>query len=281
MDENVILTAAQGSRDLSRPPTSRIIGNIPDYNSRLCYRSMTLEERLEIWIEAHCLETSLQPRRVAELNAIFNEIYRDRRFWRYRNADNRCYYEEALSKMWLYFWRNLCKITTARTSGSFLETRTYAIGRLLTNLNGHLRNIERQMGRDLTHQEQPRINEDDVVEDPTNELPHPKPNLAVRQFKKFVNLLEEDPEGELQDPVNTLSGIRQSTQAPYELTAQTYLLMRYRDDKTIQQIADELDIPHGTLQGQGSGKPARWKALARKYAEMAMNNLEEDNDDIQ
>jgi hypothetical protein len=277
VDENLTLTAAQGSRDLFRQPTSGIIGNILDCNSCVCCKSMTLEEKLELWIEAYCCEPSPHPRRVAELNAIFREIYNDRRFWRYRNVENRCYYEDALSKMWLYFWNNLCETTTAKTRGSFLETRTYAIGRLLTNLKGNLRNINIQMQKDLTSQEHPRINGDGVVKDPISELPNPEPNLALRQFKEFLNLLEEDPMGELQDPVNTLCG----TKKPYELTAQTYLLMRYRDDKTIQQIADELDIPYGTLQGQGSGKPARWKALARKYAEMAINNLEEDNDDVQ
>jgi hypothetical protein len=267
VNEDLTLTDAQGSRDLPRLPKSGRISNTPDCKGYLGSNSMTLEKRLENWIEAHCIETKPQPQRVTELNAIFRDIYRDRRFWRYRNDKNRGYYEDALSKMWLYFWNNLCETTTARTSGSFLKTRTYAIGRLLTNLKGQLKNIESQILKDPA---QPPINEDGVVEDPINKLPNPEPNLALRQCKNFLNLLEEDPEGELQNSDNTLRGIKKSTQEPYKLTAQTYLLMRHRDDMTIQQIADELDIPRGTL--LGGAKPTKWKALARKYAEIAINN---------
>jgi DNA-directed RNA polymerase specialized sigma24 family protein len=226
---------------------------------------MTLEKKLEMWIEAYCCDVRpITRKRFKEMNDIFYTIYNDRRFQKYQNAKN---FGDALSNMWLYFFNNLCEVTTARTSGSFLDTRDYAVGRLLTNFKGHLQNIESQMWKDMIRQEQPRINEDGNLKDPINDLPNPEPNLAVRQFEEFLNLLEKDPMGELQDPVNTLRGIKKS----YELTAQTYLLMRYRDDKTIQQIADQLDIPRGTL--QGSAKPTRWKALAHKYAEMAMNNL--------
>lgn len=320
MDENVILTAAQGSRDLSRPPTSRIIGNIPDYNSRLRYRSMTLEKRLEMWIEAHCIEKNPRPRRVAELNAIFREIYDDRRFWRYRNKENRDYYEDAIALMWQFFCRNLCEVKTARGKSpivlpafwwkwymkiqndrstkperielwfislvvhhlsiiprSFLDTRDYAVERLLVNLKGNLQNIKIRLLRKPPFEVPPIVNPDAVFKDPLDKLPNPEPNLARLQFEEFLILLEADPTGELKDEDNTLHGIKKSTKEttrePYTLTAQTYLLMRYRDDKPIQQIADELDIPYGTLQGQGSGTPARWKALERNYAEMAINNI--------
>jgi hypothetical protein len=314
VNENLTLTEIQSPSDLFGQVKSETIGNIPDCHGRSWCESMTLEKKLEMWIEAYCFDVRpITRERFKEMNDIFRTIYKDHRFWRYQTEENRdSYYEDALSNMWQYFWNNLCEVKTARKRSplvplafwwkwyleiennlsdlerfeswffcfvdhqlsmkarSFLDTRDYAVGRLLTNLKGHLQNIESQMRKDMTHQKQPRVNGDNNPEDPMNELPNPEPNLAVRQFEEFLNLLEEDRMGELKDKDNTLRGIKKST-APYELTAQTYLLMRYRDDKTIQQIADELDIPRGSL--QGGAKPTRWKALAQKYAEMAMNNL--------
>ena len=42
---------------------------------------------------------------------------------------------------------------------------------------------------------------------------------------------------------------------------------------TIQQIADALDIPSGSV--LGGVKPTRWKALARQYVEMAREEVSE------
>jgi hypothetical protein len=232
--------------------------------------AMKLETRLEIWIVARCLETNPRPQRVAELNAIFREIYGDCRFWRYRNAGNCAYYEEALSRMWKYFLKNLCEATTARKSGSFLETCDFAVGRLLMNLNGHLKNIQKEIEENRKRREQPRIDEDGTVIDPVDELPDPTPDIAALQFEAFVYLLETDPEGELNAQSHTLRGTTKSQQ-PYTLTAQTYLLMRHKEDMAIQQIADELDIPRGSL--QGGAKPTKWKALERKYSQMAMDSV--------
>lgn len=263
-----------------------------DHTGCLGPKSMNLEERLEIWIVAHCLKTNSRGLGVAKLNAIFRKIYTDRRFWQYLNNDNRDYYEDALSLMWRYFFLNLCEATTARKSSSesnlilriyffkwmvesssyrlmryafskifsplsFLETRTYAVGRLLTNLKGWLKNIQEQRKKQLGR------NEDDA-------LPNSKPELASLQFEAFLKLLETDRRGELNDKDNTLYG----RDGAYTLTAQTYLLMYHRDQKTIQQIADELNIPRPSLQGQG-GKPEKWKVLARKYAQMAMDSVSE------
>ena len=235
--------------------------------------TLTLEKQLEIWIEARCHETNPHPRRVAELNAIFRGVYKHRRFWQYRNEGNRDYYEDALSLMWQYFMGNLCEVTTARTSGSFLETRTYAVGRLLTNLDGQLKNIREWRERQFSREKPPRLNEDGTVADPFDEVPNLAPELASLQFEAFLKLLEEDPTGELNDKANTLCGKKVTTQEPYALTAQTYLLMRRRNDKTIQEIANELDIPRGAL--QGGAKPTKWKALERKLAEMAMDSVSE------
>lgn len=270
--------------------------------------TLTLEKRLEIWIVARCHEQNPRPRRVAELNAIFRDIYTDPRFWRYRNEGNRDYYEDALSRMWQYFFLNLCQTTTARKISSeriplwriclfvwmvessfcslmryafakmfsplsFLETRTYAVGRLLTNLDGQLKNIQKRRQEEASIQVQGRINDDGEIADPVDNVPNPEPEVASRQFEAFLKLLEEDSEGELNAETNTLHGKKVKTNEPYTLTAQTYLLMRHRDDKTIQQIADELDIPRGTL--QGGAKPTKWKALERKLAEMAMDSVSE------
>lgn len=230
---------------------------------------MTLEALLKIWIVARCYEQNPRPRRVAELNAIFRQIYSDRRFYRYRNDGNRDYYEDALSLMWRYFSLNLCEVRTARKSGSFLETCNYAVGRLLVNLEGHLKNIEKQRQKEASHQEEPRINNDGDIIEPLDKVPHPKPELASSQFEAFLKLLEEDPTSELKDEVNTLRG----REGAYTLTAQTYLLMYYREQKTIHQIAEELNIPRGSL--QGGIKPTNWKALARKYAQMAIDLVSE------
>ncbi len=245
----------------------------PNRHGCLGSDSITLEARLEIWIVARCHEKEPEPQRVAELNAIFYLIYTDRRFWRYRNEGNRDYYEDALLLMWRYFALNLCKATTARKRGSFLETRTYAVGRLLMNLDGHLKNIQKQKQKQLYRQETVRSNDDEDCTDLVDEVPNPEPNLAVLQFDAFLQLLEEDPKGELNAKENTLRGQTKNTKETYELTAQTYLLKHYRDKQTIQQIADERDIPRGSL--QGGLKPTRWKVLARKYAQMAMDLVSE------
>lgn len=234
---------------------------------------MTLETRLELWIIARCHEQNPRPQRVAELNAIFRSIYSDRRFWRYRNDGNRDDYEDALSRMWQYFIQNLCETTTARTSGSFLETRAYAVGRLLNNLEGQLKNSQERRRREISRREEPRMNGEGVVIDPVDQLPNPEPEIASRQIETFLKLLEQDQAGELNDPANILRGTTKTTQEPYALTAQTYLLMLHRDKKTIQQIADELDIPRGSL--QGGAKPTKWKALARKFVQMAMDSVSE------
>ncbi len=273
MNEDVTVIGNQGLSDLFGLAKSATIGSPPNCNSCLDSKSMTLEERLEMWIEARCHEKNPQPRRVAELNTILLKIYQNRRFWQYRTAENRGYYEDALSKMWLYFCNNLCEVETARTSGSFLETCHYALGRLLINLKGHLTNIQKQLQIELGIFIQPGSDEDDVLPDIFDRVPNPEPELLVRQFDALVELLEADPNGELTAETNTLRGKTKTTQEPYALTAQTYLLMRYRDDMTIQQIADRLNIPYGTL--QGGGKPAKWKALARKYAQMAIDEVSE------
>lgn len=273
---------------------------------------MILEARLEIWIVARCREQNPRPRRVAELNAIFRDIYTDPRFWRYRNEENWDYYEDALSRMWQYFFLNLCEATTARKSSvgsnlflriyffkwivelssyslmryafakifsplSFLETRTYAVGRLLTDLNGQLKNLQNRRRKEASIQVWGGTNDNgEVTAPPFDNVPNPEPELASRQFEAFLKLLEEDPTGKLNEKDNTLRGKKVTTNEPYELTAQTYLLMRYRDDKTIQQIADELDIPRGSLQDQRErGKPGKWKALERKLAQMAIDLVSE------
>jgi hypothetical protein len=289
-----------------------------DRIDRVDSRSMSLETRLEIWIVAHYQEKNPRPRRVAELNAIFNSIYNDPRFWQYRNVKNYDYYEDALLQMWESFLLNVCEVKTARKKSplisatfwwkwylklendhpidlerldswffclaehhlsrkarSFLETRDYAVGRLLVNLKGHLKNIEIAGGK--TPIEPPPTGEDGTEINPFDRLPNPEPDLTRLQFDAIVHLLETDPTGELNAKTNTLHGIKASTkettQEPYSLTAQTYLLMHYRDDMTIQQIADTLDIPRGTLQGRG--KPTRWKELGRKLAEMAIDLVSE------
>jgi hypothetical protein len=239
---------------------------------------MTLEERLEIWILAHCTEKDPRPQRVAELNAIFRSIYDDRRFWRYQNAENRHYYEDALSLMWRFFMRNLCEATTAKTSGSFLETRSVAVGRLLVSLKGNLKNLWPVISERASGREPPRLNADGTIDDPVDGLIYPEPEPEPEPdpqivFNVFLKLIAEDPEGELNHKDNTLRGRKINTEEPYELTAQRYLLMRYQENKVIQQIADELYIPRGSV--LGGVKPKRWKELARKYAQMAKNLVSE------
>jgi hypothetical protein len=234
-------------------------------------RSLSLEERLKIWITAKCLEQNPKPSRFAELNRIFRDIYRDKRFWRYRTQDNRDYYEEALFRMWRYFLRNLCEATTAKTRGSFLQTRDYAVGRLLTSLEKGLINIQNENKRQRSREEKHINFSEDAEIDLEAYLPQPEPAKVTQQWDAFLLLLETDGTGELKAEINTLRGKTTSTLQPYMLTAQTYLLMRHRDEMTIQQIADELDIPRGSL--QGGTKPTRWKNLERKFAQMALDAI--------
>jgi hypothetical protein len=294
------------------PKSERVEGD-QNRNSCLGSKSMTtLEERLQHWILDRCHEENPRPRRLAELNAIFRDIYNDRRFWQYKNKENYNYYEDALSGMWKYFFLNLCEPKTARKrralvlltfwwkwfekirsdpfmqfekfelwffclaehhlsrkARSFLDTRDYAVGRLLINLKGHLKNIQKQIGEELDIYEPHQISEDGTVIALIDVLPNPDPDLVARQYNEFLSLLEENPTGELTDKENTLCG----KGGAYTLTAQTYLLMRYRDDMTIHGIADKLGIPHGTLQGRG--KPDRWKVLSQKYEQMAKDLVAE------
>jgi hypothetical protein len=256
VNNDVTPTETQNLNCLSKLSKHRTMRGDPNCNGYLGSKFMTLEERLETWIVARCREKEPQPQRVRELNSLFENIYNDRRFYRYRNAENRDYYEDALSLMWRYLLRNLCE-AMGRANSSFLETRTYAVGRLLTNLKGHLKNLQR----------------DPNLPDLPPELPSPKLSVASLQFEEFLKLLATDATGELKANENTLRGKNKTTDEPYELTAQTYLLMRHRDEKTIQAIADELGIPRGTL--QGGSKPTRWKALERKLAEIAVDSISE------
>jgi hypothetical protein len=237
----------------------------------------TLEEQLEIWIKKRCSETGAQVQQFDGLNSIFRDINKDRRFWRYR--DNRCPddYEEALCLMWQYFVRNLCEAETARERGPFIDTYSFAVPRLLESLKGNLKNlwIERKKKREF---EAPtKFDSDGNPIDPVAQLPNPgqdsEPEIdPVAVFNVFLKLVEEDPEGELKAEINTLRGIkkstRETTRETYVLTAQEYLLMRYRDRKTDQQIAVEVDMSRQTLQPHG-GKPKRWTALARGLAQKA------------
>jgi hypothetical protein len=256
--------------------TSGRLGSDRPRNDLTALQSMTLERRLENWIIASCCEERpLTRQRFRELNGIFYTIYTDPRFWQYRNNTNRDYYEDALSLMWRYLHGNLCTVPKkSKAQKSFLETPRYALGRLLLNIQGHLQNIQNQRQREQNCQEQPRIGDDGQVIDPVDALPNPEADLATRQFDEFIRVLEMDPEGELKDPANTLKGkTTRETKDPYSLTAQTYLLMRHRDDMTIQNIADRLEIPRGAL--QGGAKPTKWRELAQKYAQMAIDSVSE------
>jgi hypothetical protein len=222
-------------------------------------KSMTLEERLEIWIVARCHEQNLRPQRVAELNAIFRDVYTDPRFWKYQNNRNRDYYEDALILMWRYFMRNLCKATTARKRGSFLETCTYAVGRLLNNLEGNLQNIEKQMRADMAIQVQPIINNNGDVVDPVEQLPNPEPVVASHQFELFLKLLEDDPMGELNHKENTLFGQTKTTKEPY-----VYCFIENKK-RFNRLLMNEIFLVGRcrAVQSQQSGK--RWRASMLKW----------------
>jgi hypothetical protein len=274
VNDDVTVQEIQRSSHLPRLLTYETIGKVLNCNGCLGSRSMTLEEQLEDLILKCCQETKPQPQRVAGLNAVFRDIYNDHRFLQYRNAKNPDDYEDALCLMWQHFSRNLCEATTAKKS--YYETRSYAVNRLLASLKGNLKNLWAQRRKRESQQEQPFIDSNGNFIDPIDKVPchEPEPDFDPEMvFNEFLRLLAEDKEGELKAEVNTLHGIKKSkkgtTQETYALTAQTYLLLRYRDDKTIQQIADEQDISRGSL--QGGSKPRKWKELARKYAHMAMD----------
>jgi hypothetical protein len=285
-DEGTFTESQNLIRSYSLPKTVPIPETMKsDRNCDGCLgaKSMTtLEEQLEAWIVKRCQETASQLQRFNRLNAIFRSIYDDRRFWRYRDSRHPDDYEEALCLMWQYFLRNLCNVTTARESGSFLETRSYAVPRLLKSFKGNLKNIWIKRQEDLKKQVQSVSDENGNPINPVEQLPgrepDPEPEIdPVEVIKIFVKLVEEDSEGELKAEINTLRGIkkstRETTQEPYTLTAQDYLLMRYRDRKIDQQIAAELDIPRPSLQPR-IGKPKRWAALARKLGERALEMVE-------
>jgi hypothetical protein len=225
---------------------------------------MTLEAQLALWIEATCLQKNPQPRRVVELNRILVSVYNDRRFWKYRTSDNHAFYEDALSQMWEYFFRNLCTAAvTARKGKSFFDDRQYAVGRLLKYLQWRLFDFQKQPP-------QPKPTDGEI--DPITIVPSPPPDPEALWLQAFLALLGEDPTGELRDEKNAMRGTCTNNPKTYELTAQRYLLMRHRDGLKIQEIADELDIPRGSLQGQ-RGKPLKWKELERKLAQLAWDSV--------
>lgn len=234
--------------------------------------SMTLEKRLEMWIKARCLEQDTPSPSFIQLNHIFREVYNDKRFWRYRTKDNDAYFEEALSLMWRYFLRNLCTATTAKTNVSFLDTRDVAVGRLLKSLQGNLKNLQKRRNQEHLRHEH-RIDVDGRPIDPQDYLPDTQPNLAQLQYDALIHLLETDPTGELKKEKYTLKGLKKTSQKPYLLTAQDYLLMRYRQDMSIREIAKTLDIPVGSL--TGGTKQRRWKELEQRFAQQAINSVAE------
>jgi hypothetical protein len=244
---------------------------------------MTLEERLEDWIFKRCQEKKSDPRQFTRLNTVLRDIYNDPRFSRYRDSKNPDDYEDALCLMWQYFLRNLCEVT-GRASTSFLDTRTYAVSRLLSSLKGNLINVRNARLKKEKSQEPPRVDDSGNMQDPVDRLiyPEPEPDLEPDPevvFEMFLKLLEEDRTGELNADINMLRGMKKSTkeitQESYTLTAQDYLLMRYRDKKTDQQIANELDMPRQSLQ-RHVGKPKKWGVLEHNLAQIAKNLVSEE-----
>jgi hypothetical protein len=256
----------------SNPGTRKMEGD-REHNCCLGKESMpTLEEQLEIWIIERCRETGVRVQQFDGLNSIFRDIYKDRRFWRYRDYRYPDDYEEALCLMWQYFVRNLCEAETARERGPFLDTCSFAVPRLLESLKGNLKNLWEEPQKALARLVPTRFDSAGNPIDPLEQFisPEPEPESEhdpVEVWKVFLELLEKDPTGELNASTNTLKGITKTTEIPYVLSAQTYLLMKHRDQMTIHQIADTLDIRLGSV--QGGVKPSRWKELARKYAQMA------------
>jgi hypothetical protein len=199
------------------PKFERVEGD-RKHDSCLGSKSMaTLEERLEEWIFNRCQGTIPQPRRVAEMNTILRDIYNDRRFLRYRNSGNPDDYEDALCLMWKHFEKNLCKTITANKS--YLETRTYAVNRLLASLIGNLKNIRKKRYKEEADKEPHRMGSDGVFIDPLDELPSPEPDPEPDPepeydpevvWKIFLELLAKDPKGDLKAEANTLHGINSS-----------------------------------------------------------------------
>jgi RNA polymerase sigma factor (sigma-70 family) len=170
-------------------------------------------------------------------------------------------YEDAIQKTCLFVLRNIDKYDPAQSS-------------FLTWFNVHLQYRVKDIYRSRNTRNIRVLQ--DSAHNPVYELPNPEPELdldLIEVFEVFLQLIERDPEGELKHEENTLRGKKTHTGETYALTAQTYLLMRYRDNMTIQQIADELCIPRGSL--QGSIKPKKWKELAYKYALMAKESISE------
>jgi hypothetical protein len=279
VNDDVTPRETQGVNRLSRLPISETMKGDRSRNSCLGFKSMTtLEERLEDWIFKRCQEKNPDPRQFTRLNTVFRDIYNDPRFCRYRDSKNPDDYEDALCLMWRYFLRNLCEVK-GKASASFLDTRTYAVRRLLASLKGNLTNVRNERLKREGHQEPHRVDDSGNIADPVVLLTYPEPEPDLEPdpemvFEMFLKLLEEDRTGELNADVNTLRGLKKSTkettQETYTLTAQDYLLMRYRDKKTDQQIANELDMPRQSLQ-RHVGKPKKWEVLEHNLAQIAKN----------
>jgi hypothetical protein len=159
----------------------------------------------------------------------------------------------------------------------------YAVPRLIKSLRGNLKNIRQERYEEEAIQAQPHMGDDggfgDILEEWIEPEPDPEPEYdPVEVWRVFLELLEEDPEGELNASTNTLKGITKTTEQPYVLSAQTYLLMKHRDKMTIHQIADTLDIRHGSV--LGGVKPKKWRDLAHKYAQMAKDLVLERGGDL-
>jgi hypothetical protein len=247
----------------------------------------TLEELIEDYIVKYCRGEFSSDQQVEAFNAILLEVRTDLRFLQYRDRRYPDEYENASELMWEHFKRNLCEATTAEKP--YLETRTYAVPRLLASLKGNLENIKTKRYKEEARREQPRMGSEGILVDPVDNLPSPEPETqpaydVEKVWQTFLALLEADATGELNDPTHTLQGKAKTThtlqgkakttQKPYKLTAQTFLLMRYRDRMGLQQIADTLDIPRGSV--QGGAKPTKWKELARRFAQKAIDSQSEE-----
>jgi hypothetical protein len=222
----------------------------------------SLEVDLAQWIEDACRESPPVPERFSRLNALFRRIYRDRRFWCYRKADNHSYYEDALNKMWIYFVTNLCEATDGRQNPSFESMRQYAVGRLLVSLKGNLKTLG--MGKS---QEAKRFKDGYDPEgnsmQPEEYLPAPTA-ITVGACDRYLELINQDPTGELRATY---------VRGRPDVNMQVYLQLQYQGMKDVE-IAAALNTSTGTISG-GLQRPTSWQAKARdwkrKLAEMALD----------
>jgi hypothetical protein len=165
--------------------------------------------------------------------------------------ENTTYYEDALQEAWVYFCQNICEGKSAKAYDSNQAS-------IITWLNNYLKwrlkdgyiKTEKQKKRTIEVQ----VNEHNQIVDPVDNL------VAQRDIPP---ILEEIKSWVLKDPEHKLRQTYLNSHP--QITGQVLILKRLPPETSWQSLAEEYQIPAGTL---SSFYQRKCKPLLREFSQL-------------